>query len=74
MGWTYDDGTQRVLVVVNYSDTQGTGSVKLSNVGSGTITFEEKLSGEVYERDGAEVRNDGLFVIIGAWNAQIFYY
>ena len=69
MGWTYDDGSQRVLVVVNYSDTQGTGKIKLSNVGSGTISFTEKLSGEVYERDGAEVRNDGLFVIIGAWDA-----
>lgn len=74
MGWTYDDGQQRVLVVVNYSDTQGTGKIRLSNVGSGTVSFTEKLSGEVYERSGSEIRNDGLFVIINAWDAQIFYY
>ena len=42
------------------------GSVKL-DVQSGLVTFEEIVSGEVYMRDGGEVRNTGLFVQVGAW-------
>ena len=52
--------------MVNYSDKKQQGSVKL-DVQSGLVTFEEIVSGEVYVRDGGEVRNSGLFVQVGAW-------
>ena len=41
---------------------------------SGSITFTDILTDTSYVRDGGEVKNSGLFVVIGAWNAQIFYY
>ena len=73
LAWTWELNNQGVLVVISFSDSSASGQIKL-NVPSGTITFTDILTGTAYPRDGNEVKNTGLWVVIGAWNAQIFYY
>ncbi|CAL6035862.1 Alpha_amylase catalytic region [Hexamita inflata] len=73
MAWTWETADQSVLVVVNYSDQYATGMVKL-DVPNGNIVFEDKMIGAKYDRDGAEVRNSGLFVGLDKYWASIFYF
>ncbi len=69
--------TQR-LCVINYSDTDGSGSVIVSNAqappGTDNLTITELLSGQSYVRSASQMRNSGLFVIVPPWYAQIFSY
>ncbi|CAL5983120.1 Alpha_amylase [Hexamita inflata] len=73
MAWTWETADQSVLVVVNYSDQYATGLVKL-DVPNGNVVFEDKMIGAKYDRDGAEVRNSGLFVGLDKYWASIFYF
>lgn len=74
--WTQDDS--KVLCVINYSDTQGSGAVVLSDAqplnGNNTIPVTELFSGNVYYRNVNDLKSTGLFAIVDAWSAQIFKY
>ena len=73
--WRDNMSNNKMLVVINYSDQTGSGRVKISDIsGSGTIKLKEILSGVTYERNRDELRNNGLFVIINDFSAQIFKY
>jgi hypothetical protein len=54
MAWTWADSEQKRLVVVNYSDSDGSGRVILANAapvqGNDTIPVTELLSGECRDR------------------------
>ncbi|CAL6067307.1 Alpha_amylase catalytic region [Hexamita inflata] len=73
MAWNWESKTQNVLVVINYSDEYASGFVKL-DVHDGTIVFEDKMIGEKYERNGQEIRNNGLYVGVDKYWGSIFYY
>ncbi|CAL5983236.1 Alpha_amylase catalytic region [Hexamita inflata] len=73
MAWTWETASQSVLVVVNYSDQYATGMVKL-DVRNGNIVFEDKMTGAIYNKEGAEVRDQGMFVGIDRYWASIFYF
>eukprot|EP01106_Pelomyxa_sp_JSP_P005480 TRINITY_DN1868_c0_g1_i2.p1 TRINITY_DN1868_c0_g1~~TRINITY_DN1868_c0_g1_i2.p1 ORF type:complete len:375 (+),score=96.90 TRINITY_DN1868_c0_g1_i2:141-1265(+) len=72
--WNYNNSAKR-LVVINYSDTQGSGYVVVPDVtGSSTVTITELFSGTQYSRSAPDMRSTGLNVIIPCWSAQIFQY
>ena len=70
--WIKDD--DRYLVVVNLSDTPSQGLVKAPWEDLQTETrLTDALSGEVYERNGDEMHDPGLFVELNAWAAHCFH-
>ncbi|CAL5983072.1 Alpha_amylase catalytic region [Hexamita inflata] len=73
MAWTWETADQSVLVVVNYSDQMGSGKVRL-DVNNGKIVFEDKMTGMKQERDGQDVRDNGIFVQMDKYWAGIYYY
>jgi len=74
--WEYQN--EKRLCVINYSDQNGSGSVQVTNAqpvnGNDTIPVTDLLSGTVYYRSASQMRNQGLFVVVNSWYAQIFEY
>ena len=70
--WVKDD--ERYLIVVNLSDvpSQAKVQVRWPNVGGGTWTLNDVVSGATYERDGDEMLSPGLYVELGPWNYHFF--
>jgi len=75
--WNYNNTSKR-LVVVNFSDASGSGSIVLpdvvSDTGSDTVTLSELWTGTSYDRSVSQMKSSGLFVVVSAWNSQIFDY
>jgi hypothetical protein len=65
--WTRED--TRHLIVVNLSDQPSQARVRIPvpAVHGGTLRMCDELSGMVYERDGGEIREAGLYVDLGPW-------
>jgi len=55
--------------VINFSEGSGYATVKIPDASSGSQTITEKMSGQSYVRNGDEMRNSGLGVIVDGWNA-----
>jgi len=74
LAWTWQLGQQRYLIVVNFSDTSAQGLVQLpwSNLGGQAWRLSDPLSGAIYDRDGQEMLNPGLYVELSAWNYHLF--
>ena len=60
--------------MINYSEGSGYGLVKLPDASTGTQTITELITNKQYIRDGADMKNNGLGVIVDGWNGQIFLY
>ena len=65
---------ERVLVVVNYSDHQSQARVELPFATSDTERWwlADLLGEAVYDRAGAELATQGLFVDLPAWGCHVF--
>jgi len=78
MAWKWNNGSTKRVIFVNYSDQQGQGKAILPDAtgqaGGDQITIKELLNGDSYQRSASDLRNNGLFVIIPSWWAQIFSY
>ena len=67
-----------MLVVVNYSDAQGNGSIVLDDLlpppanPQTVIRLTEIMSGEEYERKIEDLRTAGLFCAVEPWAVQVF--
>ena len=61
------------LMVVNLSDISSQGRIRLpsSALRGGQWRMTDELSGIVYERDGAAIRQDGLYVDLNPWHFHI---
>jgi len=74
--WNYQQ--ERRLCIINYSGSQGSGNVVVADAqpvkGNDTIPITDLLSGTVYYRSASTMRNQGLYVIVNQWWAQIFSY
>jgi hypothetical protein len=65
LAWTWDQPGRRHLVVVNHSDTRADGMVRLPWTDlSGSCELVDLLSGAVFERDGNQLMNEGLYVAL----------
>lgn len=77
VAWRWSDGgDERRLVVVNYSNQQGSGAIVLPDApqAAGKIPVVEQLTNATYMRDSSTLRSSGLFVVVNAWSSQIFKY
>lgn len=76
--WTSSDGSDKRLVVVNFSNTQAWGSIQVADAesrgGSDNITVTELLTNTPYQRSASTMRGAGLNVGVDPWRAQIFSY
>jgi glycosidase len=74
LAWTWTDGEERRLVVVNFADAPAQGRVRLpwDGLGGRTWTFTDVLTGTAYERSGDEVLGDGLYVDRPPWAFHLF--
>eukprot|EP01129_Flabellula_baltica_P006511 TRINITY_DN2445_c0_g1_i1.p1 TRINITY_DN2445_c0_g1~~TRINITY_DN2445_c0_g1_i1.p1 ORF type:complete len:519 (-),score=99.77 TRINITY_DN2445_c0_g1_i1:18-1553(-) len=75
MSWKFETPQERALVVINYSDQQGTGNIVLRDApGNGDISMVELFSNQTYVRSASTLRTEGLFTIIQPWSSQVFLY
>ncbi|HET6419632.1 MAG TPA: alpha-amylase family glycosyl hydrolase [Geobacteraceae bacterium] len=74
VAWCWQGGENRHLVVVNLSEWDSQGQVRLpwSELAGCSWELHDLLAGEVYTRDGRELRETGLFVDLGPWKFHMF--
>jgi hypothetical protein len=70
--WVKDD--ERVLVVINYSGSaaQARVTVPWDELRGRTWRLQDALSTASYDRDGAEMRDAGLYVDLAPWATHVF--
>jgi len=66
LAWSWEDGDRRHLVAVNLSDARADGRVQLrwTDLERRAIGFHDLLSGQRFERDGAALAREGLYVAL----------
>jgi hypothetical protein len=69
VAWCWRKGATRMLVVVNLSESRSQGHIRLpwDHVERRTWRFTDVFTGDVYERDGHELRDSGLYVDLAPW-------
>ena len=73
VGWMWRAGGERAVVVVNLSPWQAQGRVPLGwlDPGERLWRLRDVLARVVYERDGWELADPGLFVDLGPWGVHL---
>lgn len=73
LAWCWAYGQQRSLVVVNYGGAPAQGKVRLpfDGLGGKTRRLTDLATGEVYERGGDAMRDDGLYVDLAPWRFHL---
>ena len=73
VAWCWRKGEDRHLIVVNLSDTGSQGHVLVpwDDVSGRLWRLTEAFTGEVYERDGNELRSPGLYVDLQPWGLHV---
>ena len=71
--WCRRAGEQRRLVVVNFADRVAQGRVRLPwrDLAGRTWHLHDVLSDAAFDRDGSELRDEGLSVEMAPWEARI---
>jgi glycosidase len=72
--WARNDG--RYLIVVNLSDVQSQGNVRVpwNELTGHTWHLEDALTGQDFERRGDDMREPGLYVDLPPWGSHIFQF
>ncbi|MFD5756039.1 alpha-amylase family glycosyl hydrolase [Streptomyces sp. NPDC127044] len=70
LAWSWTGGQGRYLVVINYSDRPAEGRLPLpwTDLHGQSCKLTELLAGNLYEREGDELVDPGLFVALDAWH------
>jgi hypothetical protein len=76
VAWSWSEGGEEYLIVVNLSDRPAQARVSISSAetGSGPWFFTDVLSGAKYEREGDELMQLGIYVELPAWGYHFFHY
>ena len=74
VAWSWTDGDDRYLIVVNLSDSKSEGHVKIpwQEVAGKTWHLADLLSDVVYDRDGGAISSSGLYVGLEPWGSNLF--
>jgi Alpha amylase, catalytic domain len=72
VAWCWSAAGSRHLVVVNLSAESAQAHVRLpwSDLTPDTWLLEDHVGGEAFERDGAQLTDDGLYVALGPWGSH----
>jgi hypothetical protein len=67
-------GDEKMVVAVNYSNFQSQCYIKLpyQDIGTGSWVFNDLISGNIYEREGADLQANGLYLDESAWKTYVF--
>lgn len=73
LAWCWMKDDQRSLVVINLSDRQAQGMVKVPSLdaGVGSWRLTDLMSGDVFDRRGEDVASSGLYVDLGPWGYHV---
>jgi glycosidase len=74
VAWSWINGDDRCLIVVNLSESAAQGKVEVpwDDWRGKTWRLADPLSGDTYDRSGDEMRNQGLFVDLKPWACHFF--
>jgi hypothetical protein len=74
LAWGWRENGERRLIVCNYAGeaSQGRVRVRWDDVAGRTWRLEDVLTGVTYEREGGEMLDPGLFVMLDPWQAHFF--
>ncbi|HTP66977.1 MAG TPA: alpha-amylase family glycosyl hydrolase [Geobacteraceae bacterium] len=69
VAWCWDEGDKRHLVAVNLSEQGSQGKIRLpwGDLADCSWTFTDLLDGTAFAREGADLRDNGLYVDLGPW-------
>ena len=69
IAWSWVNGSSRCLIVVNLSNTRCQGQVRVpwDDLKGRMWRLEDAMTLSVYERDGDEMADRGLYVDLPAW-------
>jgi len=72
LAWEWLDNQENLLIVINLSDQPAQAIVKssYSYLQGRTYQLFDILSGELYRRDGEEMNDPGLYVVLKAWGVH----
>ena len=70
--WQWTGGGRRLLTVINWSDQRSQARIPLA-WGPGMRRLAEVRDGTVFERDGSELAEQGLYVDLPAWGSHILH-
>lgn len=73
LAWTWTHAEARHLVVVNHSDRPAGARLPLpwEDLRGRVCRATDLLTGAVYDRDGDELTDSGLFVSLAAWGCHV---
>lgn len=74
LAWCWTKGEQRVITVVNYSETAGQGMVRLpwNDLDARLWRLSDEINRQVYEgRDGNTLSTSGLYVSLPPWGYHL---
>lgn len=71
--WCFRKGVDRYLIVVNLSDSRSQGQVRLpwDDLSGRSWRLTEALTGQVYEQDGNQLCDSGLYVDLESWGFHV---
>lgn len=75
LAWIWTNARQARLIAVNYSSEMSQGRLWLSSDrlnSSPVMVLRDRFSGAVYERDIQEIKEKGLYIELGPWEAHGF--
>lgn len=69
VAWTWRRGKERALVVVNYSGRRSQAMIEIpwDDLRGDIWRLADALNGDVFLRDGTQLRDEGMFVDLDAW-------
>jgi hypothetical protein len=74
IAWTWTNGEDRTLIVVNLSESQADGRVIVPwpDFSGKSIRLSDAISDVTFIRSGDEIATEGLYVKLGAWEFHCF--
>ena len=74
VAWSWVKDKDRYLIIVNLSDSAAQGHVQLAwdELQGKSWRLVDVLSGQTFERNGDEMREQGLYVDLKPWNCHFF--
>jgi glycosidase len=75
LAWCWAKDEERYLIVINYRQESSQARVQLPwDALRGKLWhLNDVLSGQIYERNGDEMRDAGLYVDLGPWQCHLFH-
>jgi len=73
VAWSWEGGDDRFVVVVNLGPARADARVRLPwpDLAGHQVRLDDRLSGDSYERDGGELLDPGLYVVLEGWGFHL---